>query len=800
MEQSDLDLLQTAPAYHLQLVVKTRHIPMSPKTQNSGPSLNVPSSPTSIPLNATDIAQTLFDSPAIREALGGLGEIETLILRELVECGGRANSRDLALYFTSSGLLTSGKKSELTTAYEELASIAHEPSRSYQPGIALQYPVAHPHGAFEQATRHLLLLGMLFWGKQTNFAGRDYTSGIHDGVLIVPHAVRDVVRSKWNGDSKHLIVQDGEFAGEGGRTLQRALYLYWSLVAAMREGLTLVNNGLLSRSALRHVVEHIEPKQHSEQVRTESEATRLLFIRLLLMKLGLLQERRGILYATPAEPFFALPLLERIRRCYRLYLETPFWNELLYLSEVNIRPGPTPLEPAHEEIVRARQTVVERILFEQVGEWHSLSAFIARTKLHAPYLLFPRQYGARAERYSSGSNPYGWDFRLRRGWLTHREGWHMVEGGFIRSIITGPLHWLGVVELDSEESPTTFRQVSATRTFMGDAPLDEKEEPGGRLIVQPNFELVALAPVSEMLLINLDRFAERVSLELIAQYRLTRASVTRAIQLGLHAETILQALEHAAGGEIPQNVRYSLVEWERQARRVEIWQGSTLLEVDDAALLDTLFASEKTRRLFGRRLAECLAEVAPHQLSAVQEILWQHDYLPALASTQDISSENGRMTAREPQWRLHDDGLLQPFYAVLDLYLAAEVEHFSERDELTGWHRITRASLQQALASGLLLEHIVHFLQQYCEGGIPGSFLIRLKLWGSGYGEAQSIQVEQAPLLYLPAQVLQDLQADEELKLLLGAEIKQQNSLVRVEAEHLERVVELLRERGFTVE
>src|SRR6185312_3374131 len=153
---------------------------------------------------------------------------------------------------------------------------------------------------------------------------------------------------------------------------------------------------------------------------------------------------------------------------------------------------------------------VERLMHERLGEWHHISAFIARTKLYAPYLLFPRQYGPRAERYSSGSNPYGWDFRLRRGWLTHREGWHMVEGGFIRAVIVGPLYWLGMVELDQDESPTMFRLSPGIGIMKSDTPLgNAEEEAWGRLIVQPNFELVALAPVCESLLVNLDRFAER---------------------------------------------------------------------------------------------------------------------------------------------------------------------------------------------------------------------------------------------------------------------------------------------------
>ncbi|MGA7912758.1 MAG: helicase-associated domain-containing protein, partial [Candidatus Dormiibacterota bacterium] len=321
-------------------------------------------------------------------------------------------------------------------------------------------------------------------------------------------------------------------------------------------------------------------------------------------------------------------------------------------------------------------------------------------------------------------------------------------------------------------------------------------------VVQPNFEVIALAPVSEGLLLNLDRFAERIRLEHIAQYRLTKASVTRAIQAGLQAETIQQIVEQAIGGPIPQNVQYSLIEWERQARRIELWQDVTLLEVDDAALLDQLFANAETRPLFGRRLSHLLAEVFTDQLSTVQEILWQRDYLPALvsASMYDSVLESGRLPTREPQWRLQHNGLLQPCHAVLDLYLVSEVERITVLDETTGWRMITPDAIQQACNSGLPLDYIVRFLQHYCEGGIPASFLIRLKLWGDGYEQQNTIGVEHAPLLSLSNQVLQDIQADEELGPLLQTEVPSDSRLVRISPEALERVVELLKERGFSVE
>src|SRR5712692_3521655 len=94
MEQSDINLLQTVPPYHLQALIKARHLPYSFKREN----INKLPDPSS--MTVAEIAQYLFDSISCHDALLGLAEMEMSILHELVACGGRANSRDLALYFS----------------------------------------------------------------------------------------------------------------------------------------------------------------------------------------------------------------------------------------------------------------------------------------------------------------------------------------------------------------------------------------------------------------------------------------------------------------------------------------------------------------------------------------------------------------------------------------------------------------------------------------------------------------------------------------------------------------------------
>src|SRR6266487_3866178 len=94
MNQNDLVLLQTVPPYHLQAIIKTRRLPVSVHGQN----VNIQNNPSSMTI--AEIAQYLFDPTSCIDTLSGLTEMEKSIIHELIACGGRANSRDLALYFS----------------------------------------------------------------------------------------------------------------------------------------------------------------------------------------------------------------------------------------------------------------------------------------------------------------------------------------------------------------------------------------------------------------------------------------------------------------------------------------------------------------------------------------------------------------------------------------------------------------------------------------------------------------------------------------------------------------------------
>src|SRR5258708_15876041 len=97
MEQSDLNLLQTVPLYHLQAILKYRSTQQALSGQNYESLLE-----TDTP-DLVEIAAQIFVDQTCREILRSLNEAEASILRELVVSGGRSNSRDLALYLLSPG-------------------------------------------------------------------------------------------------------------------------------------------------------------------------------------------------------------------------------------------------------------------------------------------------------------------------------------------------------------------------------------------------------------------------------------------------------------------------------------------------------------------------------------------------------------------------------------------------------------------------------------------------------------------------------------------------------------------------
>lgn len=193
--------------------------------------------------------------------------------------------------------------------------------------------------------------------------------------------------------------------------------------------------------------------------------------------------------------------------------------------------------------------------------------------------------------------------------------WDAVDGALIRYLITGPLHWLGEVDLAAPgESgpPTAFRLANPP----------QKREEKGKIGVSSNGS------------ITIPRDAPRAARYLVARfcawepekagyyrYRVTPAALKRAREQGLKGEHLLALLAKHSGGEVPPVFFKSLHRWEAKGTEARL-ETLTVIKVANPEILNEL--RQKAARFLGEVIGPTTVAVksgsAPKVLAILNEM------------------------------------------------------------------------------------------------------------------------------------------------------------------------------------
>jgi hypothetical protein len=576
--------------------------------------------------------------------------------------------------------------------------------------------------------------------------------------------------------------------------------------------------GLVNKTHLKRINATLTQSEPLDDARDETRTGRLRFLRTLLMICQLLQIKNDTLVPAPnSEAFFLRPLAERVKATFDGYRQTNSWDELLRIPELNIQGRRATDADAWPFVVNARQTVL-RALGNQAGEgWQDaarLQEFFFRR--HYEFLL-PRQ----ASSWTGISNPYtdygnsmGWNFQSEQEWrgpngqfyetyretLNEEQGWDFVEGAFIAAILREPLHWMGLLDLGvtpDETAPggarlTAFRLTAQGAHALQGKPLPKDAEPsGGRLIIQPTFEVLAYPPVQETHLALLDRIADRERLDQAAVYRLSRESIYRARQQhGMAIAEVIATLERESGASLPQNVAYTLHEWGRAQDRVLMYDNLVLVQAD-AALLDQLASADDT--LLARRLTPSSALVYREAQQRVEDALFALGCLPVLHSAPPLPVD--QHTPAAPYLDVEPDGLVCFRPGAPRIYLKRVLARLTV--ETGADLRVTAAQVQQAVHDGLAVEQIIALLASWCGGMLPAALEQSIKAWGGFFG---GVSLERPLLLRLSDErTLAALQDDPEIGALLRP-YQPEGVLAQVDPNDLRRLRKLLAARGIDLD
>ena len=379
--------------------------------------------------------------------------------------------------------------------------------------------------------------------------------------------------------------------------------------------------------------------------------------------------------------------------------------------------------------------------------------------------------------------------------LKFDEDWMEVEGAYVAQVLAQPLHWLGLVDLgfDHSGSLVAFRLSRLGRHLLGGEPLEEVASVNSAppLVVQPNFELIVLDATSNLgLLARLDHFSDRQSLDRAAVYRLTRESLVRGLAHGLTGSEVIAVLEEASRAPLPQNVRYSLEEWARLYESVHLRWRASLLEAGSPAELDRWLADPELAPLLGKRLSPTAVLVPSANRQKVEKAIRSHTrHLPVVDYGRPARGVFHVTESAQVQVRRGED---EPYLRYRLACMADLVEVNAEGP----LYRITPASVQRAVQTGLEPHFLVAYLQARAAGNVPADALLRLRGWAGLYPPLrhEAVIALEAPNGFR----WEDLEDVPAIRSLLLARVTPQLALARPES--FDALRQALAERGVKLE
>ncbi|MCB8959566.1 MAG: helicase-associated domain-containing protein, partial [Ardenticatenales bacterium] len=572
---------------------------------------------------------------------------------------------------------------------------------------------------FEDLLARLTLQGLVFSEEVVaNSDAQSFKLQLHPGNrLFIPPVVRQHLPATWavaetSWAPAHRMMGDPQL-------FLRNLYLYWDTVR--RERISIIKSGYVGKTGLKSLnASLLTPDSTLEDARNEGETTLLHLLRQVLSALKLVEVRDGELQprtkaASTIPELWQQPTVEQVRAIVAIWrtLDQPHLlrrHDLQYTFGADVRQG------CHTLLVELAEI--------PAGAWLEIDLLHASLQDRNADFLFPARERLIRQRYYYSSS-------LAIGGRLDEE-----ERNFLAQVGAGFLFQAGLVELGyARQSDEPTQWIALRLTPLGEAVLKQvpfDAPPSGQIIVQPNFQILALGPVPLHLLAQLDLFAERKKVDHTAfEYQLTRQSVYAAQQRGFGATEVAQFLTEISHHELSQNIQRSLREWGAEHDRIVFRTGVTLLQTTDGALLEKLLADQATGRHLARPVGDTVALVKQGRRTPLLEALRASGTLPALSGASPNSadksvlvSENGAIRSLEPVPSLFVHGRLARFCA----------------ETATGW-QLTEASVHRAGGSKEKAQRIIDELRRLHRGRLPEVIVRQVKAWGGYYGAAAAGEV-----------------------------------------------------------
>ncbi|MCA0454095.1 MAG: hypothetical protein LCI00_08990 [Chloroflexi bacterium] len=351
-------------------------------------------------------------------------------------------------------------------------------------------------------------------------------------------------------------------------------------------------------------------KQHF--LKADDERVEFAFGLAISADLAEVQSAKAFPKRAEARRWLSATRAEQVQALAEGWKTSTFYRDLWHVPGLYPEPGG---ELDEYDAAVARNSALE-IVNDLVPkqEWWSMEGLINAVKETEPD--FQRPGGDYESWYirGEGSDEY----------LTGFDNWEAIEGALLEFYITGPMHWLGLVDRADEAA----RLTAYGRAFFGQTPWPTPAEPEDKITVKDDGTLLISRKVSRVDRFQAARFASWVSAGDPYTYKVDGVGIQRAAEQGINTGHIASFISRSLGdAPVPANITRLLENWRGGASAAVSLEKLQVLRTTAPETLDRIADTPALRRYLGARLGPMAVIVRAGQLEGLRAALGEQGIL-----------------------------------------------------------------------------------------------------------------------------------------------------------------------------
>jgi hypothetical protein len=312
----------------------------------------------------------------------------------------------------------------------------------------------------------------------------------------------------------------------------------------------------------------------------------------LLMDLGVLTDGPLEPSLDQARAFLDQDRSQALQSLGRTWAASHSWNDLAHVPGLAHATLPWPNEPRG-----ARQAVLRMLQRLPPRTWWDMASFQADVKSRLPGFQRP------------GGDFDAWYIQDARSgrFLRSFEHWDAVDGRLLAYLISGPMHWLGAIDLGGShptDAPTAMRLTPWFEGFINISARPTIEPVEGRASIGLDGKLKVPRSIDVSLRYQIARICTWIGLDGdVFTYQLTAQSLDNARQQGLKISHIRALLNRLADQDLPPSLDQALSRFEARGADANLSR-KLLFTVTQPDALERLRRERKAARFLEHPIDE----------------------------------------------------------------------------------------------------------------------------------------------------------------------------------------------------